>query len=223
LTPLLFSLFSCKWREDMRILNRHLIDGFYAVVNPIGDILEAAEIHPHIVTGAGLILSIVSGILFWKGQIFGGGIVLIISGVCDVLDGRLARKTNTQSRFGALLDSTVDRYSEIAVYMGLAAFFRSAFIDALIILAIAGSLLTSYVRARAEGLGVECKIGSMQRPERITFLAVGSVIGSIFDFIFGTGQALLILAILGIAILSNITVIQRMLLVRDSSKNKMEE
>ena len=102
--------------------------------------------------------------------------------------------------------------------MGLAAFFESAYLDALIILAIAGSLLTSYARARAEGLGIECKVGIMQRPERITFLSVGAVIGSIFDFIFGTHQALLILAILGIAILSNITVIQRMLIVRNSTK-----
>ena len=185
--------------------------------------LEAAAIHPHIVTASGLILSVFSGILFWRGQIFFGGIVLIISGACDVLDGRLARSTNTHSRFGALLDSTVDRYSEIAVYMGLAAFFNSAFIHALIILAIAGSLLTSYVRARAEGLGIECKVGLMQRPERITFLAVGAVIGSIFDLIFNAHQALLILPILGIAILSNITVIQRMLLVRDSTKNKIKE
>jgi CDP-diacylglycerol--glycerol-3-phosphate 3-phosphatidyltransferase len=207
----------------MKILNKHFINGFFAVINPIGDILEAAEIHPHVITGTGFILSIVSGIMFWKGQIFGGGIILIVSGACDVLDGRLARKTNTQSRFGALLDSTVDRYSEIAVYMGLAAFFESPFIDALIILAIAGSLMTSYTRARAEGLGIECKVGLMQRPERITFLAVGAVIGSIFDFIFTTQQTLLILAILGIAILSNITVIQRMLVVRNSTKNRIEE
>jgi CDP-diacylglycerol--glycerol-3-phosphate 3-phosphatidyltransferase len=204
----------------MRILNRHFIDGFYAVVNPVGEFLEEAEIHPHVVTVLGLILSVVSGILYWKGFIFFAGVILIISGACDVLDGRLARKTNTQSRFGALLDSTVDRYSEIAVYMGLAAFFNSPFIVALIILAIAGSLLTSYARARAEGLGIECKVGIMQRPERITFLAVGSIIGAVFDFVLGTHQALLILAILGIAILSNITVIQRMLVVKNSSLNK---
>ena len=207
----------------MRILNRHFIDGFYAVINPIGERLEAAEVHPHVVTVTGLILSVISGLIFWKGFIFFGGVVLVASGACDVLDGRLARKTNTNSRFGALLDSTVDRYSEIAVYMGLAAFFNSPFIHALIILAIAGSLLTSYVRARAEGLGIECKIGMMQRPERITFLAVGAIIGAIFDLLFGAKQALLILAILGIAILSNITVIQRMLLVRNSLKNKIEE
>jgi CDP-diacylglycerol--glycerol-3-phosphate 3-phosphatidyltransferase len=204
----------------MRILNRHFIDGFYAVVNPVGEFLEEAEIHPHVVTVLGLILSVVSGILYWKGFIFFAGVILIISGACDVLDGRLARKTNTQSRFGALLDSTVDRYSEIAVYMGLAAFFNSPFIVALIILAIAGSLLTSYARARAEGLGIECKVGIMQRPERITFLAVGSIIGAVFDFVLGTHQVLLILAILGIAILSNITVIQRMLVVKNSSLNK---
>lgn len=207
----------------MRILSKYFIDGFYNIINPIGNILEAAEIHPHVITGAGLFLSGVSGYMFWKGQIFGGGVMIILSGACDVLDGRLARKTNKQTPFGALLDSAVDRYSEIAVFMGLAAFFHSSLLGALIILALAGSLLTSYVRARAEGLGIECKIGLMQRPERVTFIAVGAIIGSIFDFIFGTNQPLLILAIFGIAILGNYTVIQRMLLIRDSLKKEIEE
>jgi CDP-diacylglycerol--glycerol-3-phosphate 3-phosphatidyltransferase len=207
----------------MRILSKHLIDGFYAVFNPVGDFLESTNIHPHIVTASGFFFSVITGWLFWSGYMFLGGIVLILAGACDVLDGRLARNTNRTSRFGAILDSTVDRYSEIFVFMGLAAFFRSASMSAIIILAMAGSLLTSYVRARAEGLGLECKIGLMQRPERVTFIAVGAVIGALFDLVFGTQQPLLKLAVVGIAVLGNITVIQRVLHIRGQLKIRMEK
>jgi CDP-diacylglycerol--glycerol-3-phosphate 3-phosphatidyltransferase len=154
---------------------------------------------------------------------FWGGIILILAGACDVLDGRLARNTNRTSRFGAILDSTVDRYSEIVVFMGLAAFFHSAVMSAIVILAMAGSLLTSYVRARAEGLGLECKIGLMQRPERVTFIAVGAVIGALIDYLFGTHQSLLKLAIVGIAVLGNVTVIQRVVHVSQQLKNGNEK
>lgn len=208
---------------EMRILSKHFIKGFYAVVNPVGDFLENANIHPHVVTASGFLFSILSARLFWIGYMFWGGITLVLAGACDVLDGRLARNTNRTSRFGAILDSTVDRYSEIVVFMGLAAFFQSAVMSAVIILAIAGSLLTSYVRARAEGLGLECKIGLMQRPERVTFIAVGAVIGALFDLVFRTQQPLLKLAILGIAVLGNATVIQRVLHVREQLKNRIEK
>lgn len=207
----------------MRLLGKTFVDGFNAIVDPIGSFLEAAHIHPHFVTAAGFVLSVITGIFFWKGNMFFGGVFLILSGICDVLDGRLARSSNKTSRFGAILDSTVDRYSEIFVFMGLAAFFHSSFMGAVIILALAGSLLTSYVRARAEGLGVQCKIGLMQRPERVTFIAVGAVIGALFDLVFGTRQPLLKLAIMGIAILGNYTVIQRVIYVRDQLKMEIEK
>ena len=207
----------------MRILSKHLINVFYAVFNPVGDFLENANIHPHVVTASGFFLSVITGWLFWKGYMFWGGITLILAGACDVLDGRLARNTNRTSRFGAVLDSTVDRYSEIFVFMGLAAFFHSASMSAIIILAMAGSLLTSYVRARAEGLGLECKIGLMQRPERVTFIVVGAIIGALFDLVFGTQQPLLKLAIVGIAVLGNVTVIQRVLHVREQLRNGIEK
>ena len=207
----------------MKILSKHFINGFYAFFNPVGDFLESANIHPHVVTVSGFFLTVIAAGLFWKGHMFLGGIILILAGACDALDGRLARNTNRTSDFGAILDSTLDRYSEIVVFIGLAAFFHSAIMSAIIIMAIAGSLLTAYIRARAEGLGLECKIGLMQRPERVTFIAVGAVIGAMIDFIFGTHQPLLKLAILGIAILGNITVIQRVLHVRTQLKNGIEK
>jgi len=207
----------------MRILSRFFIDGFYALVNPVGIFLESARIHPHIVTSAGFILSGIAGLLFWRGYLFLGGVILILSGACDALDGRLARRTNQTSRFGAFFDSAVDRYSEIVVFMGLAAFFHSAFMGAMIILALAGSLLTSYVRARAEGMGIDCKIGLMQRPERVTFIAAGAIIGSGIDLILATRQPLLKLAILGIAVLGNLTVIQRVIYIRNQIEKEIEK
>ncbi len=207
----------------MKILSKYFINGFYAFFNPVGNFLEKANVHPHVVTASGFFLTAIAAGLFWKGHMFWGGITLILAGACDALDGRLARNTNRTSRFGAVLDSTVDRYSEILVFMGLAAFFHSSVMGAIIILAMAGSLLTSYVRAKAEGLGLECRIGLMQRPERVTFIAVGAVIGALFDLVFGTQQPLLKLAILGIAVLGNATVIQRVLHVRGQLKSRIEK
>ncbi len=204
----------------MRILNKHFATGFYALVDPIGKLLEAVHVHPHAVTTAGFLFSIVSGLLFWKGFFVAAGIFLIISGACDVLDGRLARNTQRNTRFGALFDSTIDRYCEIAVFMGLIAFFDSVYISLLIMLAIAGSLLTSYARARAEGLGIECKVGVMQRPERITFLTVAAILGGLVDSALGTNFILMKLALLLIAVLANITVLQRVLHVRKELRSK---
>lgn len=198
----------------VRILSKYFVNGFLALVNPIGRVLEALNIHPHAVTVAGLLFSILSGILFWKGYFGTAGWALILSGACDVLDGRLARNTRQVSSFGALFDSTVDRYSEIAVFMGLAAFFNSIYITMLIIMAIAGSLLTSYVRARAEGLDIECKNGLMQRPERITFIATAAILGGLVDSVIEREYFLMKLALFLIALLANITVIQRVVNVR---------
>ncbi len=208
---------------EMKILSKHVINGFYAFFNPVGDFLEKANVHPHFVTASGFFLSVIAAGLFWNGHMFWGGVILILAGACDVLDGRLARNTNRTSRFGAILDSTVDRYSEIVVFMGLAAFFHSAVMSAIIILAMAGSLLTSYIRAKAESLGLECKIGLMQRPERVTFIATGAIIGALIDYLFGTHQSLLKLAIVGIAVLGNVTVIQRVLHVSKQLKDGIDK
>lgn len=206
----------------MRILSRFFIDGFYSLVNPIGAFLEAANIHPHVVTWTGFLFSGLTGLLFWKGYMFLAGVTYIMAGACDALDGRLARNTNRTSRFGAVLDSAVDRYSEIVVFMGLAAFFHSPFMSAMIILALSGSMMTSYIRAKAEGMGVDCKIGLMQRPERVTFISAGAIFSSLFDLIFSTSQPLMMLAIIGIAAFSNYTVIQRVIYVRNQIKIEKE-
>jgi CDP-diacylglycerol---glycerol-3-phosphate 3-phosphatidyltransferase len=115
--------------ENVRILSRHFTTGFYALVDPLGKLLEAIHVNPDLVTITGFIFSVFSGLLFWKGFFALAGLALILSGACDVLDGRLARNTHRNTPFVALFDSTIDRYSESAVFMGLAAFFNSLYIS----------------------------------------------------------------------------------------------
>ena len=130
------------------------------------------------------------------------GILTLLGGFCDTLDGSIARTTGRTSRFGALLDSVVDRYSEFIMYLGIGAYFIN-FEDystaAGTFLALCGSFMVSYARARAESLGFEAKLGFMQRPERIVLIGLGALID------IGT----LKIAIWLVAFLSNYTALQR--------------
>jgi CDP-diacylglycerol--glycerol-3-phosphate 3-phosphatidyltransferase len=202
---------------ELRLLNKHCVNGFLIAIEPIAKLLINLKVHPHIITFTGLLISIFAFDLFRRGYFFYAGLVVILAGICDVLDGRLARETKQITKFGALIDSTIDRYSEVFMFLGLAIFFhdKQSYIVYLIILALTGSFMVSYTRARAEGLGIECKIGLMQRPERMTYLAIGSILGSIPK----TKNIILILTIWFIAIFANITVVQRIIFIRNKLKN----
>jgi CDP-diacylglycerol--glycerol-3-phosphate 3-phosphatidyltransferase len=131
------------------------------------------------------------------------GLLLIPVGLFDALDGALARAMDKVTSFGAFFDSTLDRFSEIALYLGLLYLYRGSILaTVLIYLTITGSLMVSYTRARAEGLGVECRVGLFTRFERLAVLVVGLLLG----------QTLIALIIL--AIFSNLTALQRMWYVR---------
>lgn len=201
---------------EIKLLSKRWADGFLTVIEPLAKVLINLRVHPHVLTFSGLIFSLLAFNFFRNGFLFYGGLMIILAGICDILDGRLARETQKMSKYGALIDSVVDRYSEVLMYMGLAVFFwkRSALMIILLILAIAGSFLVSYTRARAEALGFECKIGLMQRQERMTYLAAGAIFGSIPY----TRHFFLTLAIWLIAILSNVTVIQRIWYIRNKTK-----
>ena len=201
---------------ELKLLNKHWVSGFETVIEPIAKLLINLRIHPHIITFSGLALSILAFNFYRQGYFFSAGMMVVLAGVCDMLDGRLARDTNRMSKFGAPMDSTIDRYSEVLLFLGLAMFFydKHSHVVYLIILAIAGSFMVSYTRARAEGLGIECKIGLMQRPERMTYLAIGSLLGAIP----GIGIYFVIAVIWFIAIFANITVIQRVIFIRNELK-----
>jgi CDP-diacylglycerol--glycerol-3-phosphate 3-phosphatidyltransferase len=171
--------------------------------------LGRVPLTPNQVTVVGLVLTFFAATLVAFGQLRWAGVVLIVAGTCDILDGALARSTHTSYPYGAFLDSTLDRYSEGAIYIGLAAYFVSAggpyqrWLVLATFAALAGSFLVSYVRARAQSLGFTCETGLFARPERVVL----TVIGLVFSGVFG-GWVLYAVVVL-LAVLTNLTALQR--------------
>jgi CDP-diacylglycerol---glycerol-3-phosphate 3-phosphatidyltransferase len=188
---------------------------FYTTVNPLVERLIRAGVRPNTITTVGTGLVLVSAVAYATGHVRLGGALLLLSGVADTLDGQVARGGAMVTRFGAFYDSTLDRVGDGATFIGIGAFLMTApdvaFRTPAVIgcmVAILSSLLVSYARARAEGLGLDCKVGIAQRAERILGLGVASVV-------FGAGpHALLLEAIVALlAIASVITVVQRFVYV----------
>jgi CDP-diacylglycerol---glycerol-3-phosphate 3-phosphatidyltransferase len=153
---------------------------FRRLLFPLVRFLARVGIHPDMLTVAGWVLSVVSALFFGLGHIQIAGAVMLVGGVFDALDGAVARESNRMSRFGAFLDSTLDRFSESAIFAGIVFFFASSaspWAALLAAFAMTFSLLTSYARARAEGLGVECKVGILERAGRVTILSIFSILG----------------------------------------------
>jgi CDP-diacylglycerol---glycerol-3-phosphate 3-phosphatidyltransferase len=176
--------------------------------------LAAAGITPNTITVAGLFLN---GGVAWvlsTGRLQLGGGLLLLAGAFDMLDGALARRTKSPSTFGAFLDSTLDRYSEAVIMIGLVyvSTERADTLAVTLILALlTGSFLVSYTRARAEGLGLECKVGLLQRPERIIILALGLIFNELTHIL------------IALVALTNFTVAQRIFHVwRLTSKTDRE-
>lgn len=154
------------------------------ILEPVVSILTSLGVPPVLVSLFGLAFSLYGALVVARGSLALGGVFLLLSGFCDVLDGDLARRRGLASRLGAFLDSTLDRVAEFAYFGGFLYYFvnrpggGSDFIFVVTLIALTGSVLTSYARARAEGLGYECTVGIMERPERIALLAVGLFLGS---------------------------------------------
>jgi CDP-diacylglycerol--glycerol-3-phosphate 3-phosphatidyltransferase len=167
--------------------------------------LGRLPVTPNQITVLGTALTFVAAVLTASGQLRWGGVVLAFAGTFDILDGALARSTRRSYPYGAFLDSTLDRYSEGAMYIGLVAYFVSAggplerWLVLATVAALAGSFLVSYVRARAQSLGFTCETGLFARPERV----VVTVIGLIF------GGVVLAAVVFLLAILTNLTALQR--------------
>ncbi len=193
------------------------------LITPVVNVFITRAVNPNLFTTLGFLVSIISAALFVLGYPRWGGALVLLSGTFDIMDGKVARATNQVTKFGALYDSTLDRYAEVVVFFGLAYFFDrdpSTFLKNLdsswrmlgviaVCMALGGSMMVSYVRARAEGLGLQCKVGIMQRPERIVLLGFGALIHEIA----------LMIAVGLIAVLSNFTAFQRLMHVRNEEKN----
>ncbi|NIO49849.1 MAG: hypothetical protein GTN73_10515 [Candidatus Aminicenantes bacterium] len=202
--------------EGFRILPKKLISFTLNSLNQVAYFFVNLKIGPNTLSFMALISGIGAGVLFFLKHPFWAGILIVICGLFDILDGKVAVNANQKSLFGAIFDSALDRYSEFFIYLGLAAYFRNHWALWLTFWTILGSSMVSYTRARAEGLGVECKIGIMQRAERMLLLFLGAMIGSLFN-IFDPAM-ITVLAI--IAVFSNITAIQRTFYVKKVEKQE---
>ena len=186
---------------------------FKGVLDGIGTFLNGLGVRPNVITTASLLGNIVGGVLIAFGQLMWGGIVAMVMAPLDALDGTMARLRNESSRYGAFVDSVSDRYSEFALYAGLLVYFinTGTWQDALLVLfAAMGSILVSYIRAKAEALNYSAKIGLFTRVERYLVLIPGIILG--FPRV-----SLWILAVL-----SNFTAIQRFWHVRKQAKEEGE-
>lgn len=151
--------------------------------SPAARLLQKVGLTPNQLTMIGLLLSGATAYLLSEGLFAAGGVLLILASTLDMADGSLARLQGRASPAGALLDSTADRISEAVIFLGLLLFYlspRSISEILLIFLALISSFMVSYLRARGEGLGVDCNVGVMTRPERVLVLAAGLLIGQIF-------------------------------------------
>jgi CDP-diacylglycerol---glycerol-3-phosphate 3-phosphatidyltransferase len=164
--------------------------------------LALSKIHPNVLTFVGLLINIWAAVLLAKGQFFSAGLVIIGAGIFDMVDGRVARETNQVTKFGGFFDSVLDRYSDLALLIGLLVYYGTInrpFYVVLTAVVMMASVMISYVRARAENTIPMCKAGFMERPERIVLL----IIGALFDRM---APVLWIIAALG-----NLTVLHRMI------------
>jgi CDP-diacylglycerol--glycerol-3-phosphate 3-phosphatidyltransferase len=197
---------------------------FYRAVNPLVERLIRAGVRPNTITTIGTGLVLISAVAYGMGHIRIGGLLLLLSGVADTLDGQVARGGAMVTRFGAFYDSTLDRVGDGATFIGIGAFLltapdvahRTAAVIACMV-AILSSLLVSYARARAEGLGLDCKVGIAQRAERILGLGVAS-------WLVGAGPRAVVLELIVaiLAVASIITVVQRFVYVYKAANGPLD-
>ncbi|MBI4518873.1 MAG: CDP-alcohol phosphatidyltransferase family protein [Deltaproteobacteria bacterium] len=185
-------------------------------MRPFEDALVRRRVPPAWLSWAQLLVGVIVGLTYARGLMFDSGLLLILAGTLDILDGRVARRTNSGSRRGAFMDSVIDRYADSIAYLGIAVYFRDSWVLWAAMLALVGGVITSYTRARAEGLGATCYVGLLQRPERYVLLGLGSVFSSLVEQLAGhpanwQPNVLLTVVIVLLAGLSNFTAVQRAL------------
>lgn len=185
--------------------------GCKLIIDQIVGVLSLLKISPNVLTVFGVVVSVFTAAALATGRFGYAGVLLILAGLFDMLDGAVARVSKSETSYGAFLDSMVDRYSDFIVMLGLIIYYGLADRLTYVVLAgvaLMGSVLTSYARARAECLIPSCKVGFLERPERVVIL----ILGALFR---GMDAAVWV-----IAVLSNWTVIQRILYTRKHLKER---
>jgi phosphatidylglycerophosphate synthase len=180
-------------------LGDYLVHWFMWVIWPIERVSLALRLTPDFFNWSGLFLGAVAGVLFALGRLGWGGVVVLLGGICDVMDGRMARSMKSASAYGAFIDSTLDRFVEVFAFLGLVFFLRSTEWGPLLAAAaITGSLLVSYTRARGESQGVLCKEGLMQRAERLALLVLGAFFDGPVALSYGWAPGSLLILVLAL-------------------------
>jgi CDP-diacylglycerol--glycerol-3-phosphate 3-phosphatidyltransferase len=208
-----------------------LRDGFVSILRPIPRALIARDIHPNTVTTFGFLTTCAAGLVYFLGHVRIGGALVILGGILDILDGQVARGSGKNSVFGSFYDSTLDRISEVIVFLGILSLysgrvpefagarqeFSQEWMAYVVALAMAGSLMVSYTRARAEALGLDCKVGMMQRAERVVLIGLSSWwFGGAFGGLVLTGVLIVM------AVLTNFTAFQRIVWVYRHTRSDPE-
>jgi CDP-diacylglycerol--glycerol-3-phosphate 3-phosphatidyltransferase len=192
-------------KAEFRLITPGIKEGFIKAIEKPVDFFIRRNFHPNFFTILGLILSAVGAFFYAESNLRLGGLFILLGGISDTFDGKIARTRGIASKFGAVLDSSLDRYAEFFMFAGLIMYFSSQdtpmhqWTLLVAYLALMGSIMVSYVRARAEGLGLEGKVGMMQRAERIVLIGLSSLIN----------EYALIGVIWIVAIFANITAMQR--------------
>jgi CDP-diacylglycerol--glycerol-3-phosphate 3-phosphatidyltransferase len=198
-----------------RLIPVSLQNGFVNLLTPLIKILTRWGINPNSFTLAGLIITSMAAVAFIMGYLRLGGFLILLGGLCDTIDGSLARFANKATHFGAMFDSAVDRYSEFVMFFGMVVYFvmlKDYPTSVVVFFALCGSIMVSYSRARAESLGFDSRVGIMQRPERIVFLGLGALIN----------PGALKFAIWLVAIFANFTAFQRIRHAYKQSETKVD-
>ncbi len=207
-----FKLFKVK----IDVLPDGIKNWYLRLIQPVIDFFIKLELNPNFFTTIGFILTVGAAVLFATGNLRIAGGIILLAGTFDIVDGKVARLSKRVTKFGALYDSTLDRYAEVIMFFGLAFYFVKAemFISSIAVsVALGGSIMVSYVRARAEALGFQCKVGIMQRPERVVYIGFGALF-HIYTLIF---------AIILIAIFANVTAVQRLYHIWTQENGKKKE
>jgi CDP-diacylglycerol--glycerol-3-phosphate 3-phosphatidyltransferase len=198
---------------------RKWLVGLFFWANRVAKLFAGLNVNPNVLSILGLLAGIGAGFLYAFGHPGWAAVLITICGVFDILDGRVAAHANKKSLYGAIFDSTLDRYSEFFIYLGLAVYFRNRWPLWILFFTFLGSTMVSYTRARAEGLGIDCRVGIMQRAERMILLVIATLVGigfKVFD-------PAMIVVLIAIALFSNITALQRTFYVRKVEQQRKLE
>jgi CDP-diacylglycerol--glycerol-3-phosphate 3-phosphatidyltransferase len=209
----------------LTLLPPFLRDLFLKLLDPVAAALIRAGITPNRITTLSIFVLLASGVTFGMGALHWGAGLLLLSGVFDILDGKVARTAGMSTRFGAFYDSNMDRFGEAVLFTGIGVYFMNTTGQRWPVLGLilcfstlSGSFLVSYARARAEGLGLDCKVGIAQRAERIVGLGVPTLF-----FAAGPDGWLLLSILFVLAVMNAITVVQRILHVYNLTRDEVRQ